>query len=121
MFFWLWHSRIVQECVSLHAPIKREKLLKLLTFMYGQDAHPPLIEHPSPLATPGITGSMTSPILTGLRPEEELVDVLVIESDETGNTISTLIFAPPDFAEPNKLRTNATIEVTIPDSVPNTN
>jgi hypothetical protein len=48
------------------------------------------MEQPSPLATPGTTGSMISPTSTELR----LGVVFEIDSDETGKTISTVTFAP---------------------------
>ncbi|KAG5618052.1 hypothetical protein H5410_017876 [Solanum commersonii] len=69
----------------------------MLTFIYGQEAHPPWREHPSPLATPGITLTFKESLISpNVWSKNELVDVLVTDSDETGKTISTLTFAPPE-------------------------
>ena len=82
------------------------------------------MEHPSPLATPGTTvrfAGSSAPVEFELP--HEFFFVLVTESDDTGNTISTLILAvfEEGFTELNILRTVATMDVTIPDSVPKTN
>ncbi len=43
-----------------------------------------------------MTGIMKSPISTEFRPREEFDGVLVIDSDETGKTISTVTSALPE-------------------------
>mmetsp|Transcript_7560 Transcript_7560/g.26613 ORF Transcript_7560/g.26613 Transcript_7560/m.26613 type:complete len:211 (-) Transcript_7560:1412-2044(-) len=83
-------------------------------FMYGHEAHPPSMEHPSPPAGPGTTARPPS------CPTPPSPPVGVTASDETGNTISTSTAGEPAGAARRWLCTPLTIAVTMPVSVPST-
>lgn len=59
----------------------RSRLVSVFIFMYGQLAHPPDVEHPSPLAGPG---TICSCCMTSLSLPSVSADA--IESRDTGNT-----------------------------------
>mmetsp|Transcript_14125 Transcript_14125/g.50744 ORF Transcript_14125/g.50744 Transcript_14125/m.50744 type:complete len:239 (+) Transcript_14125:938-1654(+) len=83
-------------------------------FMYGHDAQPPSLEHPSPPAGPGTTAS---PPMDGAC----VSPVAVTASAETGKTISHSTSGTPSaLAFFSRACAARTMDVTIPVSVPST-